>query len=289
MTLTSNLLRVVRQLLLERAAIKLGEDQSYLVESRLASLAKEQGCGTVSALVQRLEREPFGSLHQRVVEAMTTNETSFFRDGHPFETLKTVILPDLLLKRTHERRLRIWSAACSSGQEAYSVLMLMLDSFPLLRSWNVRVVGTDIATNMVERARKGVYSELEVGRGLPRALLQKYFVQEGTSYRVRDELRRMVEWRTMNLAVADPTFVAFDIIFLRNVLIYFDQSTRGAVFSNVSRGLRSDGYLFLGSTETPHGACTEIAPQVNGNTTFYRLSARPGEGRRHANQKGAHK
>lgn len=275
MTLASNLLRVVRQLLFERAAITLNEDQGYLVESRLASLAKEQGCGSVSALVQRIEREPYNSLHQRVVEAMTTNETSFFRDGHPFETLKTAILPDLLLKRAQERRLRIWSAACSSGQEAYSLLILLFDSFPLVKSWNLRMVGTDIATSMVERARKGVYSELEVGRGLPRPLLNKYFVQEGTSYRVRDELRRMVEWRTMNLALADPTFVAFDIIFLRNVLIYFDQTTRSAVFNNVTRGLRSDGYLFLGSTETPHGACTELEPQVNGNTTFYRLKSAP--------------
>ena len=270
MTLRNKELGIIRRLLLERAAITLSEDQGYLVESRLASLARETGCASVAALVTRLEREAYGDLHQRVVEAMTTNETSFFRDTHPFETLKTKILPDLLLRRTKERRLRVWSAACSSGQEAYSLVMLMWDAFPLLKSWNVRVVGTDIANKVVDKARAGVFSPLEVKRGLPAQFLSRYFEPHPSGFRVRDELRRVVEWKVMNLTQRDASMVSFDIIFLRNVLIYFDAQTRATVLTNAKKALRSDGYLFLGSTETPHGACTDIEPEVHGLTTCYR-------------------
>ncbi|MGC4087056.1 MAG: protein-glutamate O-methyltransferase CheR [Polyangiaceae bacterium] len=270
MALLPSELCVVQRLVFERAAIVLRDEQSYLVESRLTPLAKESGCD-LSTLVARIGREPHGGLHERVVEAMTTNETSFFRDRHPFAALKDHVLPELLLGLSSKRRLRVWSAACSSGQEAYSLLMLMWESFPLLKLWDVKVLGTDLASKMVERARSGVYTQLEIGRGLPSPMLVKYFERSGLDFRVNEELRRRTEWQVANLTRSSLRVGHFDLIFLRNVLIYFNSETRARVLSVMAGSMHPTSYLFLGSTETTHGACDALEAVTIGKTTAYRL------------------
>jgi chemotaxis protein methyltransferase CheR len=270
MPLRSTEVGVVKRLVFERAAIVLSDDQAYLIESRLTPLAKEAGCD-LSTLVARICREPHGGLHDRVVEAMTTNETSFFRDRHPFIALKDQLLPELLLARAQQRRLSVWSGACSSGQEAYSVLMLLMEAFPLVKLWDVKMLGTDLSPKMVERARLGVYSHIETGRGLPAALLAKYFEPDGTSWRVRGELRKKTMWKVLNLTLGDTAQGKFDLIFLRNVLIYFNQETRARVLKSIVRAMYPDSYLLLGSTETAYGCSDELEAITIGRTTAYRL------------------
>lgn len=272
MALLPGELSVVQRLVLERSAIVLGDEQGYLVESRLAHLARESGCD-ISALVARIGREPYGGLHDRVVEAMTTNETSFFRDRHPFTAVQEHALPELILSRGRDRKLRVWSAACSSGQEAYSLMMLMWEAFPLLKLWDVQVLGSDISKKMVERGRSGVYTQLEVGRGLPSPLLIKYFERSGIDFRIRDELRKRTSWHVMNLTQLGNCFGRFDLIFLRNVLIYFSPDTRARVLASVASAMHPGSYLFLGSTETTYGCSDRLEPVTLGKTTVYRLKA----------------
>ncbi|MFN8601182.1 MAG: protein-glutamate O-methyltransferase CheR [Candidatus Binatia bacterium] len=179
----------------------------------------------------------------------TTNETLFFRDVHPFEALRVKLLPELLARRT-TRELRIWSAACSSGQEPYTIAMLLRESFPQLATWKVEILATDLSPTMVAKARAGVYGKIEINRGLPLPLLTKYFEQEGPDYRISDELRSMVTFREQNLATQWPAMGPFDLVFLRNVLIYFDVETKKSILSRTLRLMRPDGYLLLGAAET---------------------------------------
>jgi chemotaxis protein methyltransferase CheR len=185
-----------------------------------------------------------------VVELMTTNETWFFRDLRPFEVLRSSILPELLTRRSDERRLHIWSAACSSGQEPYTMAMIISEHFPQLASWNVRIIATDLSTEILDRARAGRYSQLEVNRGMPAALLVKYFRKVGNEWHISDAIRRQVEFRELNLVEAWLVLPLMDLVFLRNVLIYFDVETKKSIFGRVRRLLRPDGYLMLGGAET---------------------------------------
>jgi chemotaxis protein methyltransferase CheR len=240
----------VRRLLYERAAIVLEPGKEYLAESRLLPLVRESGFRTLGELISRLRSEQSNGLHQKVVEAMTTNETSFFRDSHPFEALRRSVIPDLITKRAAERRLHIWCAACSTGQEPYCIAMLLREYFPGLSAWSLRLVASDISREILDRARSGCYSQLEVNRGLPASLLVKYFAREGTNWRIRADLRRMIDFREVNLAAPLPGLPPMDIVFLRNVLIYFDVETKKAILGKVRRLMRPDGYLFLGGAET---------------------------------------
>lgn len=240
----------VRDLMLKSAAIVLEAGKEYLVESRLAPLAHQEGFASLAELIDQLRKQPFNGLHWKIIEAMTTNETSFFRDVHPFEALKRAILPELLTKRAHERRLHIWCAASSSGQEPYSVAMLLREYFPTLASWTIRFVASDISTDMLARSREGRYSQLEVNRGLPATLLVKYFQRQGTEWQIKEELRQMIEFQQVNLAKTWPSLPPMDIILMRNVMIYFDVATRKAILNKIYRLLRPDGYLFLGGAET---------------------------------------
>jgi chemotaxis protein methyltransferase CheR len=242
----------VRALVHERAAIVLEPGKSYLVESRLMPLARAEGLATVAELIARLKRARAGRLHRLVVEAMTTNETSFFRDVRPFEALRQVVLPELIARRAGERRLCLWCAAASSGQEPYSVAMLLREHFPRLaeEGWMLRLLASDLSEEMVERAREGCYRQLEVNRGLPAALLVKYFEKVGVEWRLHEDIRRMVEFFPLNLAEAWPPLPPMDVILVRNVLIYFDAETKRAVLARMRRLLRPDGYLFLGGAET---------------------------------------
>lgn len=240
----------IRTLVRRCSAIVLEPSKDYLIEARLGPIVRQEGLASIGALSMRLRNEGDGPLQRKVVEAMTTNETLFFRDQNPFDVLRQQLLPELLAARASKRELRIWSAACSSGQEPYTIAMLLRESFPQLATWTVDIVATDLSPSMLEKARSGAYGKIEVNRGLPVALLGKYFTQNGTDYVLRDDVRRMVTFREMNLAAPWPPLGTFDIVFLRNVLIYFDVDTKKSILSRVLRLLQPDGYLFLGAAET---------------------------------------
>ncbi len=240
----------VCRLVRDRSAIVLEPGKEYLVEGRLAPVARQLGLGTVAGLVGRLRVAPDNGLAGRVVEAMATTETSFFRDHHPFETLRTAVLPDLIRRRSDERRLDVWCAACSTGQEPYSLALLLREHFPDLVGWRVNILATDLSGEALRRAREGKYTQLEVNRGLPATLLAKYFRQHGATWELSEDVRRTVEFRELNLARSWPVLPRMDMVFLRNVMIYFDVETKKAILGRVARLLRPGGYLLLGGAET---------------------------------------
>ncbi len=274
MSLATDDFDFIATLVHRRSAIVLERGKEYLVESRLAPVARRRGAHTISELVAELRSRSWGDLHGEVVEAMTTNETHFFRDVQPWETLRTVVIPQLTAARTSTRRLTFWCAAASSGQEPYTVAMVLREHFPELGGWNVRIIATDISTEMVSRTTAGVYSQLEVNRGLPARFLVKYFTKEGAEWRIAPELRAMVEARVMNLAEPWAPGPAADVVFLRNVLIYFDVETRRAIFDQAARRLAPDGVLFLGTAESTLNVTNAFArvPQVN--AAMYRLATK---------------
>jgi len=233
-----------------RSAIVLEPGKEYLVEARLAPLVRELGLGSIGDLVTKLRQPTGGALAERVTEAMTTNETSFFRDVAPFQALRSTVLADVIKARAAQRRLRIWCAASSSGQEPYSIAMTIADGFPELSAWDVQIMATDLSPAMVERGRAGLYKALEVNRGLPAPMLIKYFTKVGVDYQLKAEICSMVQFSELNLIGAWPAFPTFDIVFLRNVLIYFDVDTKRTIFGRVKRLLAPDGFLFLGAAET---------------------------------------
>jgi len=229
----------------EQSAIIIDPGKEYLAESRLTPLAYQEGMESAQKLLERLRQEPANGLHRKVLDAMTNNETIFFRDAAPFQALRQAIIPELLGKRAAERRLSFWSAAASSGQEAYSLAMLMCDDFAGLPGWSVSILGTDISTAILNRARQGRYSQLEVNRGLPAKCLTKYFSREGLEWQISGNIRKLVEFREMNLAEAWPALPQFDVIFLRNVLIYFSVEKKKEILRRVRSVLREDGLIFL--------------------------------------------
>jgi chemotaxis protein methyltransferase CheR len=260
----------LRKLMADHTAIVLDAGKEYIAESRLANLVAQEGFNSVPELIRVLRSNSEDGLHRKVINAMTNNETWFFRDLLPFQALRTVILPSLIAARVGERRLSIWSAACSSGQEPYSIAMLLRENFPELRNWSVHLLATDISTSVLGRAQRGHYSQLEVNRGLPAPLLTRYFSREGLDWVITDDLRRSIEFRSMNLAEAWPEMPAADIIFLRNVLIYFGGETKKAILARVRRVLRPDGYLFLGGAETTLNLDDRFERVQYESTAYYR-------------------
>jgi chemotaxis protein methyltransferase CheR len=255
-TMTSTSFEHICQLVHRRAGIFLEPGKEYLVDARVLPIAKDEGCASIDELVRRLElANGVGALSDRVVEALTTNETSFFRDVHPFQSLKTHVLPDLIKARaTTTRTLRIWCAAASTGQEPYSIAMVIREHFPEVvasSSWNVRIIATDINRTVLARAREGVYRQLEVNRGLPALMLVKHFEKMGLDWRLKDAVRRMVSFEELNLLERFPSSLHDqDIIFMRNVLIYFDVPTKKEILGRVRASMTKDGVLFLGGAET---------------------------------------
>lgn len=240
----------VSSLVRQHAAIVLEDGKEYLVESRLLSLARRTAYKSAEELIAAMRRESFGPLHRSVIDAMTTNETSFFRDLPAFEMLKKGVFPELLKARAQRRELNLWCAASSSGQEPFSVAFMLRDSFPELASWRLSFLATDISDEMLARCREGKYSQLEVNRGLPAPLLVKHFVKQGLEWQVKDEVRKLIDFRSLNLAEAWPRIGPFDVVFIRNVLIYFDLQTKRTILGRIRQLLQPDGYLVLGAAET---------------------------------------
>lgn len=228
----------------------ISSSQDYLLESRLTPMAKSVGIENVERLVAELKKNPASVLHDRVAQAMTINETSFFRDMQPFDAMKSTILPELIKKRSPTKSLNVWSGASSSGQEAYSLAITMREYFSELAAWNIRIQATDLSEDMVRRTQEGTYSQFEVNRGLPAPLLIKHFERNGAQWQAKAELRKMVDAKRINLTSAWPVMPQFDVIFMRNVLIYFDQPAKERILNRVHKVLRPDGYLFLGGGET---------------------------------------
>ncbi len=271
MTLSRESFEFVRAVLRRRSAHCLEDDKAYLVETRLLPVARRHGLASVEDLIARLRIRSSEQLLGELVEAMAITETSFFRDGHPFEGLREAVLPELLRRRAGERRLAIWSAACASGQEPYSVALLLRHHFPGLDGWDIRLIASDLSAAMLERVRRGRYSEMEVSRGLPPELVQAHFEKVEGGWQIRDELRRLVESRPINLMGAWPELPALDLVLLRNVMIYFDIPTRQQILGRVRRLLHPGGYLVLGGAETTHGLDEGFVPVSFGKATFFRL------------------
>jgi chemotaxis protein methyltransferase CheR len=261
----------VRRLVKEHAAVVLEPGKVYLVETRLAPLARGEGFFDLEELVECLRATAFGPLHERVVDAMTAHDTAFFRDIHPFEALRNSVLPDLVRRRAHERRIRIWCAASSSGQEPYTVAMLVREQLEALEGFEIEILATDLSEEMLARARRGRFAQLEVNRGLPARFLVKYFAKIGDEWELREELRRMVEFRVLNLAKPWPEIEPFDVVFLRNVMLYFDPEMRRELLAKVRRVLRDDATLFLGAAETTLHADDAFERVALGRSWGYRL------------------
>lgn len=276
MTVAIDQFEYLKTFIFERSAIVLADNKAYLVESRLLPVARSLGVPDVGAVITQLRRSRDRALEDKVVDAMTTNETLWFRDQRPFNALRRHVLPELIKRKGDAKQLGIWSAASSSGQELYSIALLIEEDFPQLHhGWRLDLVGTDLSGEMVRRAGEGVYSAMEINRGMPASMLVRYFTQEGASYRVNPALRKRVRFQQMNL-VGPWTGIAptFDVIMLRNVLIYFDINTKRRILAQARRRLAPGGYLFLGTAESTVGITDEFETVTIEGTTVYRAKER---------------
>jgi chemotaxis protein methyltransferase CheR len=270
----------LRRLLKERSGLDLSADKQYLVESRLVPLARRVGLTGIPDLVQKM-RGGAEALTKDVVEAMTTNETFFFRDKVPFDHLSGTILPALLSARASRKQLRIWSAASSTGQEPYSIAMCLKERAAELAGWRIEIVATDLSQEVLEKSKAGIYSQFEVQRGLPIQLLVKYFTQNGEFWQLNSDIRGMVSHRQLNLLQDFSHLGKFDVIFCRNVLIYFDQPTKLSIFERLAKMIEADGMLMLGAAETVVGMTDAFRPYPDRRGLYQpnlARSARPGLG-----------
>jgi chemotaxis protein methyltransferase CheR len=261
----------LRQFLYERSGLSLEGDKLYLVESRLLPIAREAGLPDLTSLVSRLASDR--ELAQSVIDAMTTNETFFFRDRVPFDKFRSVMLPRLLAARAPERRLRIWCAACSTGQEPYSLAMLLDEEARRLTGWTIEILATDLSRRAIESAKQGLYSQFEVQRGLPITLLLRYFQRAGDRWQINEFLRSRVNFREFNLLSDYRALGTFDAIFCRNVLIYFDVPSKRDILARLSRTLTRDGFLLMGSAETVIGLSDTFVPHEEHPTLFIQKAA----------------
>jgi chemotaxis protein methyltransferase CheR len=249
----------LRQLLRERSGLVLSAEKQYLAESRLLPVARKHGVGTLAELVGKLKTHPV-PLIVEVVEAMTTNETFFFRDKLPFEHFRDTIMPALMAARAREKRIRIWCTAASTGQEPYSLAMILQEMGAQLAGFRIEILATDLSGEVLERAKAGVYSPFEVQRGLPIQQLVRFFVQAGERWQIAPELRAMVQFRPLNLLNDFSPLGSFDVVFCRNVLIYLDQPTKIGVLNRLARQMPADGFLALGAAETVVGLTDAFKP-----------------------------
>jgi chemotaxis protein methyltransferase CheR len=249
----------LRKYLKDHSGLDLSADKQYLIESRLLPLARRAGLSGISDLVQKMKGGS-AAFNTQVVEAMTTNETFFFRDKVPFEHFRDLIMPHLLASRANRKTVRIWCAAGSTGQEPYSLAMSLKEMGAQLAGWRVEIIATDLSQEVLEKSRAGLYSQFEVQRGLPIQMLIKYFKQVGELWQIDAEIRAMVQHRQLNLLHDFSQLGVFDVIFCRNVLIYFDQETKMQVFNRLAKAMEPDGFLMLGAAETVVGLTTVFKP-----------------------------
>jgi len=265
----------VRQFVGARIGMVLKDDKEYFVKLRMSMVAAEYGFPSLARLVESLQtEEAWGVLHTATAERMAVTETSFFRDLHPFEEIRLNILPRLMERRAHTRSLNIWCASVASGQEPYSLAMLIREHFPELANWRVRIIATDFSKAMLARCRAGLYSQIEVNRGLPIAYLLKYFTREGASWRIRDDLRTMLELKELNLIQTWPTLPTMDLVLMRNVLLYFTPEVSREVLRRASEVIREDGCLLLGSSECAQPTDTAFEARQVGRTLVHYPRAR---------------
>jgi chemotaxis protein methyltransferase CheR len=262
----------LRKLLKDHSGLDLSADKQYLIESRLMPLARKCGLSSIPDLVMKIRG---GAYIPQVVEAMTTNETFFFRDKVPFDHFRDTIMPDVLKARAARRSVRIWCAAGSTGQEPYSLAMSLKEMGAALAGWRVDIVATDLSQEVLEKSKAGIYSQFEVQRGLPIQMLVKYFKQSGELWQINPELRSMVQHRQLNLLHDFGQLGTFDVIFCRNVLIYFDQDTKINVLNRLARSMEADGFLVLGAAETVVGLTDSFRP-VPERRGLYRPNAARG-------------
>jgi chemotaxis protein methyltransferase CheR len=263
---------VIRKLLLERSAIVLEAGKEYLVETRLAPIVRQLNLNSIGELIAQLRCQPANGLYRQIVEAMVTTESSFFRDRHPFDDLRKAVIPDLMTRRRDERRLEIWCAACSTGQEPYSIALLIREHFPECAGWRISLLASDLSRQVLQKAREGRYTQIEVNRGLPAALMVKYFDQHGTEWQLKPAIRSMVDFQEINLAQAWPVLPRMDLVLVRNVMIYFDVETKKAILGRLARVLRPDGYLLLGGAETTFNLSDSYQRVERFKSGFYQLA-----------------
>ncbi|MBT4488543.1 MAG: protein-glutamate O-methyltransferase [Rhodospirillaceae bacterium] len=279
--MTPNDFEFIAGILKERSGLSIGLDKTYLLESRLTPIARRHKLEDLDELINLVRRNKSETLLSEITEAMTTNESFFFRDATPFEIFEKAILPTMLESRASKKSLRIWSAACSTGQEAYSLAMILREMSTKLAGGRIEFVGTDISTEVLEKAKVGIYSQFEVQRGLPINLLMKYFNQVNELWQIDASIRAMVSFKEFNLLKDLRPLGTFDIIFCRNVLIYFDQPTKTKVLDEMTKIMAKDGCLFMGAAETVLGISDTLSP-VPGQRGVYSVgensTARPAAG-----------
>ena len=276
MAITAPEFDYITDLAKRNAAIVIDPGKEYFIESRLAHLVSSQDCKSLSELIAKMKKDPsYGALHAQAIDALTTNETFFFRDFHPFEALRHSIIPQMMFQRAEQRRLNIWSAACSTGQEPYSLAMLLRENFPALANWQVSIIATDLSPTVLTQARAGSYHQFEVNRGLPAPYLFKYFQKQAERWVVKEEIRRMIEFRPMNLIEPWPIFPAFDLVLFRNVMTYFDGPTKQAVLKKIRTCLHPQGTLLLGAAETTINLDSVWTPVTIGKATVYQSTPAP--------------
>lgn len=261
----------IRDLVRDRSAIVLDDDKDYLVELRLSTVVQQEGFTSLQDFITHLRAQPVELMLQKVVDVMTTNETYFFRDVFPFDALKKDLVPALMEHNAASRRLRIWCGAASSGQEPFSLAMLLKENFPALATWQTEIVATDISHEMINRCKEGRYTQLEVNRGLPAMLLVKYFRKEGDFWVLKDDIRRMVSFRLMNLIQPWSLMGPLDVIMIRNVLIYFDLETKRAILARVKKLMAPHSVLILGSSESVLNIDRDFEQVNMGRFLCYRL------------------
>ena len=250
MTIKSNDFDYISKVIREECGIILEKGKEYLIETRVTPLMRHENLESIESLVKKIKSETRGDLKQALIESMITNETSFFRDIHPFEILNSKIIPELIEKRKAEEELNIWCGASSSGQEPYSLAIIIKNNFPQINTWKINFLVSDISNKNLKRCKSGIYTQLEVNRGLSPTLLARYFDRKGMEWQVKDELRQVMQFQIINLAGSWPKMLQLDLVMMRNVLIYFSLQMRKKVLGKISKLLKADGYLFLGAAET---------------------------------------
>jgi chemotaxis protein methyltransferase CheR len=259
--------RFLREHIYSQAGIVFEDDKQYLFETRLSPIVRQLGLGSINELCTLLKAGREMEVNRRVVEAMTTNETYFFRDPAQYDSIRSALLPRLREERRDTRRIRFWSAASSTGQEAYSLAMILLEEG--FGNWNVQILGTDFASKVVERARSGKYQQIEVNRGLPASLLVKYFRRAGTEWQLNEEARRLAQFELIDLRKSMRALGPFDLVFCRNVMIYFDAPTKDHILQELHATLYRGGWLLLGGAETAIGVDKWFERQTIGAATVY--------------------